>query len=177
MANRDRHLRFARRTLMVTAVAVLLLLSPGRVRATNDENHIAEVMAGANGNAKIQFIVIRQAGSGNLWAPQFGETQSRAMLVFFDATGRETGNFKFLSNAPGPQAANVLIATQAFANLPGALTPDFIIPPLLNPISGKVCFQNNLLNNVFPRKDCLSYGSFTGDTGISVGSRAFLLLL
>src|SRR5262245_30576251 len=91
-------------------IALPLPLAPGRVRATNDENHIAEAMAGANGNSQIQFIVIRHEGSGNLWGPQFGEAQSRAMLVFFDATGRETGIFKFASNAPGPQPTNVLIA-------------------------------------------------------------------
>src|SRR5712692_9979843 len=88
----------------VMFATAIVLLSEGRVRATNDETHIAEIMAGANGNSKIQFIVVRQEGSGNLWGPQFGETQSRAMLVFFDATGRETGNFKFPSNAPGPAA-------------------------------------------------------------------------
>ena len=42
-------------------------------------------MAGVNGNSKIQFIVIKQEGGGNLWGPQGSETQSRVMLVFFDA--------------------------------------------------------------------------------------------
>ena len=153
MTNWNRHLQFA--CTLVVAVAVVLLLSPERVHADNDANHIEEVMAGANGNSKIQFIVIRQEGSGNLWGPQCGETQSRAMLVFFDATGRETGKFKFPQNPLGAcnqllGSFNVLIATLDFKDLPGAPTPDFIIPPLLNPISGKVCFQSNPLNNVFP---------------------------
>jgi hypothetical protein len=155
---------FLVRCVLVSTVA-LLLAPVGRVGATNDETHIAEIMAGANGNSKIQFIVVRQEGGGQFWGPQFSETQSRSMLVFFDATGRETGQFKFPSDAPGPAAADVLIATQTFANLPGAPTPNFTIPPLLNPISGQVCFQSNPLNNVFPRKDCVSYGSFTGATG------------
>jgi len=48
-----------------------------------------EVMAGANGNSKIQFIVIEQEASGqNQWGPTNG-TQSAAMLVFFDAAGNE----------------------------------------------------------------------------------------
>lgn len=86
------------------------------------------------------------------------------MLVFFDATGRETGKFKFPADPPTGGSLQTLIATQAFANLPGAPAPDVIIPPLLNPISGKVCFKNNPANAVFPVNDCLSYGSFTGDT-------------
>jgi len=165
VTNRNRNLQFA----CTLAIGVVLLLSPSRVGATDDENHIQEIMAGANGNSKIQFIVIKQEGSGNSWGPQPGETQSRVMLLFFDATGRETGKFKF------PKSVNAdtnpqLIATQDFANLPGAPQPDFIIPPLLNPISGKVCFTSNPLNSsTVLRNDCVSYGSFTGDTGTNSG--------
>jgi len=165
VTNRNRNLQFA----CTLAIGVVLLLSPSRVGATNSENHIQEIMAGANGNSKIQFIVIKQEGGGNLWGPQPGETQSRVMLLFFDATGRETGKFKFPTSVnpdPNPQ----LIATQDFANLPGGPKPDFIIPPLLNPISGKVCFTSNPLNsNALLRDDCVSYGSFTGDTGTNSG--------
>src|SRR5438270_11536916 len=116
-------------------------------------------MAGVNGNSKIQFIVIKQEGGGNLWGPQPGETQSRVMLVFFDATGRETGKFKFPNSVPD-DANPQLIATQDFANLPGAPTPDFIMPPLLSPIGGKVCFENTLNPKASARLDCVSYGSF-----------------
>ncbi|HEY4661414.1 MAG TPA: hypothetical protein VIG91_07925 [Terriglobales bacterium] len=166
MTKRNMNLQFT----YTLAIGVVLLLSSSRAFATNDENHIQEIMAGVNGNSKIQFIVVKQEGGGNLWGPQAGETQSRVMLVFFDAAGRETGKFKFPHSVPAdvnPQ----LIATQDFANLPGAPTPDFIMPPLLNPIGGKVCFTNNPLNiNAFPRTDCVSYGSFPADqTGSDSG--------
>ncbi len=166
MTNRNKNLQFA----CTLAIGVIFLLFPSRAVATNDENHIQEIMAGVNGNSKIQFIVIKQEGGGNFWGPQGSETQSRVMLVFFDATGRETGKFKFPHSVPldtNPQ----LIATQDFANLPGAPTPDFIMPPLLNPIGGKVCFTNNPLNiNAFPRTDCVSYGSFpAAQTGTDSG--------
>src|SRR5947209_9153694 len=166
LTNRNKNLQF----IYTLAIGVVLLLSSSRAFATNDENHIQEIMAGVNGNSKIQFIVIKQEGGGNLWGPQAGETQSRVMLVFFDATGRETGKFRFPHSVPldtNPQ----LIATQDFANLAGAPTPDFIMPPLLSPISGKVCFTNNPLNiNAFPRTDCVSYGSFpVAQTGTDSG--------
>jgi len=142
------------------AIGVVLLLSSSRAFATNEQNHIQEIMAGANGNSKIQFIVIKQEGGGNLWGPQAGETQSRAMLVFFDGAGRQTGKFKFPHDVPA-DANPQLIATQDFANLPGAPAPDFIMPPLLSPIGGQVCFTNNPLNpNAAPRTDCVSYGTF-----------------
>jgi cytochrome c peroxidase len=166
LTNRNKNLHF----VYTLAIGVVLLLSPIRAAATNDENHIQEILAGVNGNSKIQFIVIKQEGGGNLWGPQPGETQSRVMLVFFDSVGRQTGTFKFPHSVPldtNPQ----LIATQDFANLPGAPVPDFIMPPLLSPISGKVCFTNNPLNpNAFPRTDCVSYGSFpAAQTGTDSG--------
>ena len=164
--NRNKNLQF----LYTLAIGVVLLLSSSRAFATNDENHIQEIMAGVNGNSKIQFIVIKQEGGGNLWGPQAGETQSRVMLVFFDAAGRQTGKFKFPHSVPA-DANPQLIATQDFANLPGAPAPDFIMPPLLSPIGGKVCFTNNPLNpNAFPRTDCVSYGSFpAAQTGSDSG--------
>jgi cytochrome c peroxidase len=156
LTNRNKNLQFA----YSLAIGVVLLLSPSRAVATDDENHIQEIMAGVNGNSRIQFIVIKQEGGGNLWGPQSGETQSRVMLVFFDAAGRETGKFKFPHNVP-PDTNPQLLATQDFANLPGAPTPDFIMPPFLNPIGGMVCFTNNPLNpNAFPRTDCVAYGNF-----------------
>ena len=162
------HRQLTRRALMAAA-ALPLFLSAGKVQATNHEVHIDEVMAGANGNSKIQFIILRQEEIGqNLWGPTNG-LQSAAMLVFFDATGRETGKFKFPANPPTAGTLKTLIATQEFANLPGAPRPDVIIPPLVNPINGQVCFRNNPQNAVFLRNECLSYGNFTGDTGINFG--------
>ncbi len=164
-ANRYRPPRLAGGTL-ITVVAVLLLVSQvGRVRADNHLVHFEEIMAGANGNSNIQFIVIEQESSGqNRWGPT-DCLQSASMLVFFDATGRETGKFKFPENVPTDGTFKTLIATTDFANLTGAPTPDMIMPPLLNPISGKVCVKSNPANPVaFSVNLCVSYGSFTGDT-------------
>lgn len=137
----------------------------GQLFATNHDLHMDELMAGANGNSRIQFIVVRRHFSGqNQWGPN-GAPQSRAMLVFFDAVGREIGKFKFPSNPADNSSLRTLIATAEFAALPGAPTPDFIIPPLMNAISGKVCFRNNPANfSAFVINQCISYGSFLGST-------------
>ena len=119
------------------------------------------------------------------------ETRSRNALVFFDGQGRETGRYKFPENPasavfgstgsrpnttgarqgtarPRPSADQntVLIATDAFAQLPGAPQPQFVMPPLLNAIAGKVCFVGNTEENrnAAPVNLCVSYGPFAGDT-------------
>src|ERR1043166_1351737 len=86
------HRRWPVAVILLTAAFVVAVVV--RLLATNDENHIQEILAGANGNSRIQFIVIKQEGGGNLWGPQAGETQSRVMLQFFDVAGRETGDRK-----------------------------------------------------------------------------------
>src|SRR5437762_3439830 len=126
---------------------------------------IVELLAGANGDSSIQFIEMEFGGCGqNSWGPSFGNA-SAAMLVFFDAQGSETYRYKFPSDPPCGNN-HVLIATQGFANLPGAPTPEFIIPPVISPISGKVCFKGNTAESfsAFSRNFCVSYGSFSGLT-------------
>ena len=143
------------RFVAVFAILAVALLAT-HLRATNHQVHIHELMAGANGNSKIQFIVIEQEAFGqNQWGPTNG-LQSGAMLVFFDATGRETGKFKFPVNPAYQWDHKTLIATQDFADLSGAPAPNVIIPPLLHPISGKVCFKSNPANPSFqPQRLCV----------------------
>ena len=138
---------------------------------SSNTNHIGtvivELMAGSNGDSSIQFIEMEFGGCGqNIWGPTFGG--SAAMLVFFDAQGNETYRYKFPSNPPCGNN-HVLIATQGFANIPGAPAPNFIIPPVISPISGKVCFKGNTVEapGAFPRNHCVSYGSFTGNTELN----------
>jgi hypothetical protein len=156
----------ALRAVLVMVALASVVLQSTKAEADNHLVQIDEVMAGANGDPNIQFIEMRMCCSGqNRWGPQLGESVGRAMLVFFDASGAQTGLFVFPSNPPiSGLNASVLIATQAFAGLSTTPTPDFVINPLINPGSGKVCFKSNPANNVFPVNLCLSYGSFTGDT-------------
>jgi hypothetical protein len=151
--------------LSVDVVGLQAQLAPRHI--SPQTNHagtvILELLAGANGDSSIQFIKMEVPCSENIWGPN-GGAGSNAMLVFFDAQGNETYRYKFPNNAP--DCSHALIATQAFANLAGAPTPEFIIPPVISPISGKVCFKGNTAESVFAfgRNFCVSYGSFTGDT-------------
>ena len=151
--------------LILALVCSLLFGLSSRVSATNHIVQIDEIMAGANGDSQIQFVEMRVSdGSQKLWGPNDSEEVGRAMLVFFDINGKRTGRFVFPTNAPAG-GSQVLIATSAFAALPGAPTPDFIMPTDLIAVSGKLCFRGNPANpNRFDVNLCLSYGAFEGDT-------------
>jgi cytochrome c peroxidase len=133
---------------------------------------LAEVLAGANGDSRIQFIELKFAAAGeHLWGPQAGEAQGRYRLVFYDATGAQTGQVVFASDPPvGPAEPgiggySVLIATQDFASLPGMPAPDVLIPAQVIAQGGKICFKHNPGNpNAQPVNLCLSYGNFAGST-------------
>jgi hypothetical protein len=162
--------RFFPRPLFAGFVALCLA---GAASATNHILRQDEVMAGLNGDPKVQFIEITVGGDDQKnWGPQGGETTSRAMLVFFNANGVQTGTFFFPSNPP-PGLNTVLIATTNFAALPGAPIPDMIMPPLLNPGSGKVCFKGNPGNFfAFDVNLCLSYGNFPASQTEGAGAPA-----
>src|SRR6266536_1742051 len=139
-------------------------------------NHILrqdQLMAGLNGDATIQLLQITVGGNDQkAWGPQGAETTSRAMLVFFDGKGVQTGTFFFPSNPPQGELT-VLIATPNFASLPGAPVPDFLIAPLIRPGSGKVCFRGNPANPfAFDVNLCLSYGTYPANLTEGAGPPA-----
>ena len=158
------------RRVVLAAIAIgflsLVSVDGSPAEATNHSVQIEEAMAGANGNANIQFVEMRMCCfAQNLWGPQGSETTGRARLVFFNAAGTQTGEFIFPGDPPSGSNVLVLIGTQAFADLAETPTPDFIISPLLATGSGKVCFKGNPNNpGAFGVNLCLSYGSFTGST-------------
>lgn len=159
------------------SIAIALALLPFELAQADPPGvQIEEVMSGANGDSRIQFIEIKMQSPGdNQWGPQSGETAGRLRLVFFDATGAQTGEYVFGSDpAIGPPEPihggySVLVATQQFAQLPGMPSPDFIIPVKILSEDGKVCITSNPANPNAPAINlCLSYGQFIGDTGTDV---------
>ncbi len=155
--------RVSARSLLCGLAAAALAASSAQ--ATNHIVQLDEVMAGANGDSKIQFIEMKfSTPSQNLWGPQNPGDPSRAELAFFDATGTQTGEFDFPSNppeVPGSQDPNTpglfsaLIATQEFVDATG-LAADFIIPNDVINRAGKVCFRDNV--SPFIVNICLTYG-------------------
>lgn len=147
-----------------------LLLKP--VAASTADVRIDQVLAGANGDSRVQFLVLVQEAVGqNQWGPSPGRTTPQTQLKFYDAAGRETGVFGFPANPGTGGSLRVLVATSAFAALAGMPTPDVIIPPLLHAPGGMVCFETHPDSSLPVRRDCVSYGAFRGSAGQNVSSQ------
>ncbi|WP_420644030.1 DUF7594 domain-containing protein [Candidatus Leptofilum sp.] len=168
------HQRFSRAILAITAVFlftfILFSTQPQAATADNALVRLNGIMAGLNGDSQVQYVLLEVADNNQLdWGPQPEDppgTPGRTMLVFYNALGNQTGRYVFPDDPPA-SASNVLVATADFAALPGAPTPDFIMPAEIVPIAGKVAFQNNPDNpNATPVDVALSYGgaAYTGST-------------
>ena len=154
-------LRLALVTGYILALYILYLVA---VRVSPAEAvfnlvQIDEVMAGAHGNPDIQFVEMRMCCGGQ------NNQGNNAKLVFFNSSGDQMGEFFFPRNPNGGTNVSFLIATQAFADLFTTPAPDFIMPPFVQPGSGKVCYRNvpDPPITFFPNI-CLSYGNFISDT-------------
>ncbi len=78
----------------------------------------SEVFSNADGT--VQFIELHETNGAN------GEIYLAGKSIYSESTGQV---FTFPSNLQGPTGNKyLLLATEAFAALPGAPTPDFIIP-------------------------------------------------
>ena len=164
-----RSIRPRARSRSLPAVLTLTMLL-SQTAFAHDDLHIQELFAGANGDRRIQFIVIERHGPNqNDWGPRGNESQSRAMLVAYDRAGRETGRHRFPGSPPDGPGSRTLLGTAVFADQPGLPVPDLIIPPLLNPIGGKICFRHNPANpEAALIEECVSYGGFSEEPGTNV---------
>ena len=164
--------------LMISAAFLLLaaLVVFTTTQQASADHHLVrinEVMAGMNGDSNIQYIVLEAADDDQkAWGPQAGDppgAPGRVMLVFYNSLGTESGRFVFPSD-PANGSDTVLVATAAFAALPGAPTPDFIMPADIIPVAGKIAFQNNPDNvNSTSVNIALSYGG-AGYSGSTAGA-------
>jgi cytochrome c peroxidase len=156
------------RRASTAAILFFSVISP--IGADDAAVQLFEVAAGVNGDSQVQLVQLKVASTGLLWGPQGGEAEGRAMLVFHDAAGTETGRYIFPGDPPaGTPDSNgfysILLGTTKLAALPGSPAPDFILPAgLIAAGGGKVCFRENPANPHFDVNLCLSYGDFAGDT-------------
>jgi cytochrome c peroxidase len=153
------------------AACVVLAIGGPRPAAAMAQAHrvrLTEVMAGANGDSRLQFIEFDVVGRTR-WGPQPLDPhfpEPRLILTFHDATGTQTAEFR-LPGEPtrGPRhrgRRSVLMATKAFVERTG-LKPDFLIPPLIHPVDGMVCLRDNPENgSAFLLELCLRYGNYQG---------------
>ena len=159
---------------------MLTVFSPNTgVEADFHEVQVNQIMAGAFGDDNAEFVELRMLNAaqnciagGKTGAGLFGceppTPTDGARLVFFDASGNQTGEFIFSDNAAvGIGGRSILIGTQEFAQI-SPVQPDFVMPSNVVAVSGKVCYRNvpGASENV---NECLSYGNFTGSTGLAGG--------
>src|SRR5262245_5217367 len=92
---------------------------------------IEQLMAGAGGDPKIQFVELRMAASGENFVGSH-------TLTFYDASGNPTGTFTIPNGvANGAAGSSILIGTEEFKSA-STVVPDFIMPPLMNSPNGRV---------------------------------------
>lgn len=103
---------------MLTA-GMMMLIPNAAVLAGGHTWDVYEVFSNADGT--IQFIELRETGGGAT------ENGTGGKVVSSVSTGK---TFMIPANVPGNTSLRYyLIATQSFADLPGAPTPDAILPP------------------------------------------------
>jgi len=114
----DRSRRSVRLLVLPVAVTILLGL-PGAAFAKAHLWRFSEFFSNAGGS--IQFVEMQECCGGS----------AELNVTTWDVSSIANGNtYHFPHNLTGDSAyQHLLLATQSFANLPGAPTPDFIIPP------------------------------------------------
>ncbi|MEK7680072.1 MAG: hypothetical protein AAB356_07755, partial [Deltaproteobacteria bacterium] len=114
-------------TLLVLSVLIAgtgLLFNSQNADASFHIMRVYNVMAGANGDANIQYVELRMPDGGqNLF---FSGSLGTAVICFFDNMGNPYARFKFPSDvANGVDEASTMIGTTQFDSAWPAGNPDF----------------------------------------------------
>ena len=153
------------RSIPLQALVFISAIISNSVSADVSTVRINEVFAGYNGDSSIQFVELLVPDGAGIWGKGENETTGRMLLSFENKAGEASGRYVFLENPPAA-GKTVLVATQAFSELSGAPVPDFIMPKNVMPLSGRVCWKNNIDNaNGIVTSNCVSYGDYTGVAG------------
>jgi len=156
----------------IAATACLLVATGSPVQADGDQRdgplRINEIMAGANGDSRLQFIELNAPKRRDGAPPSAGPRRdgARAVLSFHDATGLQTDEFEIPERQGRDRSRGhtILLATQVFARELG-LEPDFVMPQQISAPDGAIC-----LHRIRPGRgrgtqvDCVAYGRLQGHT-------------
>lgn len=155
--------RFAPIATVFVAAALCATVTRVGARAATDA-HIHELLVGANGASRVQYIVIAQEAAGqNAWGPGPNQSRARARLRILDVHGRETAVWAFPTDPGTGGSLLTLLGTADYAALPGVPAPDVIIPPLLPAGGGRVCFESTAdVDLGAHRRDCVTFGAYAG---------------
>ena len=111
-------IRGSRRAAQIVTITLIFLCAAAPASATFDLWQFQELFS--NGDGTIQFIELFTA---------FNDQEFANGEIFRSTQGASTLDYTFPSNTPTPTANHhLLLATAGFAAIPGAPTPDFIIP-------------------------------------------------
>ncbi|HEX2026215.1 MAG TPA: hypothetical protein VHH92_07450, partial [Actinomycetota bacterium] len=134
-------------------VAAGLVVFTGSAAADFHLMRVDEVFAGTVSDASADFVELE------MQADLQGNVSSHP-LQLFDASGARF-DCSLPADVPNQNAGDeILFATQQAA-VAFSITPDFVIPPMLDGTSGAACFAS---------VDCASWGSFTGTTPSPAGT-------
>ena len=145
--------RRSRRATQSATVILISLCSTAPASATFDLWQFQELFS--NGDGTIQFIELFTA---------FNDQEFANGEIFRSTQGANTLDYTFLSNTPTPTANHhLLLATAGFAAIPGAPTPDFIIP------DGFLFVPDGKVDNLSLGGPAITYANLPTDGVLSLG--------
>lgn len=123
----------------VIAIALAVLFAPGDTHATSHLWRITEIYSNASGT--VQFIELKESEGDDL------EFHLNEFGMYLETLGHK---WYFPTDLDGPTGHRyMLIATPAFASIPDAPVPDYLIdaamvPFFFNPSLDSITFRNDL---------------------------------
>jgi hypothetical protein len=134
-------------------IAAGLVVSTGPAAADFHLMKVDEVFTGTASDASADFVELEMQapGQGNV---------SGHPLQLFDATGARS-DCALPTDVPNQSTGDEILFATAAADAAFPITPDFVIPAMLDGTSGAACFAG---------VDCVSWGSFTGSTPSPAGT-------
>jgi hypothetical protein len=139
-------------------VPLLVLVAEVTARAATTQVFLSEVLGSWQGDDDVQFVELVIAANG-------ATDVAGASLTFAGDDGdRRSVQFP-AAVANGDAGRRILAATERAAQVTG-IVPDFVLPTgLLQPRTGRVCYQVPDVDGGTTVVDCLAYGEFAGANG------------